>query len=415
MPALYIFEDSQVDRLYPLTLSRSPCELRVGALTLLERLQKNLHHPVSGLFVRDSLADVLHRRLKLPINPAVSTKDGILLINARWLLLDAGNEWKLPSVDSAGLASAAIVWMHLAPDLAATIDFSKLQNSLTLEKLLPTLHRRPAQVTLIERPWDLLDHQRAAILEDFADLGSANHATLLPNANLLNPENIHLAKGVKIWPGAVLDAQLGPIIVGENTEIRANAVITGPTAIGTNCLIRTAADIREDCSFGPGSRVGGEIIHSIFLGNANKQHLGFLGQTIVGEWANLGAGTTTSNLKNTYGHIKMPLNGKEEPTGKQFLGSLIADHAKLGIGTYLSTGSVIGFASHVTTPRPPRFVPSFAWLTEKGIHRADFEKIEHIAALVMKRRGSDFTQTEHELFVRIAGESTHSENYPWPD
>ena len=157
-------------------------------------------------------------------------------------------------------------------------------------------------------------------------------------------------------------------------------MVTGPVAIGPHCLIRTAADIREECAFGPNTRVGGEVGGTVFLGNANKQHHGFLGQTIVGEWVNLGAGTTTSNLKNTYGLVKMPLNGMDEPTGRQFLGSVIADHAKLGIGTYLSTGSVVGFAAHVVVPRPPRFVPSFAWLTEYGLERADFEKIEEIAA-----------------------------------
>lgn len=268
---------------------------------------------------------------------------------------------------------------------------------------------------MIDRPWDLLDHQHAAIYEDFATLGAANHATLHPGVHLLDPHNIHLATGVKIWPGAVLDAQNGPIIVGPNTEIRANAVITGPVAIGSHCIIRTGADIRENSSFGPGSRVGGEVAHSLFLGNASKQHIGFLGQTIVGEWANLGAGTTTSNLKNTYGQVRMPLNGIEEPTGKQFLGSVIADHAKLGIGTYLSTGSVVGFASHIVTPRPPRFVPSFAWLTDKGMARADFEKVEQIAAIAMARRNVEFSPADHELFVRIANESAVIENYPWPD
>ena len=421
MPPIYLFEDSQIDRLYPLTFARAAFELRVGTLTLLERLQQNIAQPLAGLFVRAGLAETLRARTDIPVNPGVSTKEGILLLNARWLFLhNAASSWKFPDPDSAGLSQSTIVWMHLSPELASEIDFSKLADPRTLEALLPRVQRlqaNPATTTLIERPWHLLDHQRTAILEDFAALGPANHATLLPGAHLLNQEHIHLAKSVKVWPGAVLDAQAGPIIVGEETEIRANAVITGPTSIGPHCLIRTGADIREDCSFGPNSRVGGEIIHSIFLGNANKQHHGFLGQSIVGEWANLGAGTTTSNLKNTYGHVRMPINGTEESSNRQFLGSIIADHAKLGIGTYLSTGSVIGFASHVTVPRPPRFVPSFAWLTDedRGITRADFEKLEQIAAIAMKRRHADFTPAHHELFVRIASEFILTENYPWPD
>jgi len=111
--------------------------------------------------------------------------------------------------------------------------------------------------------------------------------------------------------------------------------------------------------------------------------------------------------------VKLPVNGMDEPTGRQFMGSVIGDHAKLGIGTYLSTGSVVGFASHVVVPRPPRFVPSFGWLTEKGMVRADFEKLEQIATLVMGRRHVEFTPADHALFVHIASEWSLAERYEW--
>jgi UDP-N-acetylglucosamine diphosphorylase/glucosamine-1-phosphate N-acetyltransferase len=411
---VYVFEDSQVDRLFPLTYARAACELRIGALTLLERLQKNLGAPVSGLLVRSGLAEVLRQRItNIPINPALSTRGGILLVNARWLLLEAAENFHPPDPDSAGLSQSTVVWMHLTPDNAQQIDLSRLHEPRAFDRVLAQVQRLSSSATLIDHPWDLLDHQRAAILEDFTGRGRAMEATVFPGAHLLDAQNIHLGPGVKIWPGVVLDAQHGPIIIERDTEVRANAVITGPVAIGQHCLIRTGSDIREESTLGPNTRVGGEVIGSIFLGNANKQHHGFLGQSIVGEWANLGAGTTTSNLKNTYGIVRMPLNGKSESTGRLFLGSVIADHVKLGIGTYLSTGSVIGFASHVVVPRPPQFVPSFAWLTEKGLHRADFEKLEQIAATVMQRRGATFTSADHDLFVRIASEWSLAEEHQW--
>ncbi len=417
-PPIYVFEDSQVDRLFPLTYTRAACELRVGAHTLLVRLIKNIGYPVAGVLVRSPLTEIMHRRLNhVPVNPALSIKDGLILVNARWLLMGGSSPWPggIPDPDSAGLAQSSIVWLHLSPELAGKIDLSKLHLASTLESVLPQVRRVAATATLITYPWDLFDHQRAAIAEDFTHMGPANHATISPGAHLLCPENMHLAEEVKIWPGAVLDASSGPILVGHGTEIRANSVITGPVAIGSLCLIRNFADIREETVLGPHCRVGGEVNASIFLGYANKQHHGFLGQTIVGEWANLGAGTTTSNVKNTYGSVRMPLNGKDQATGRQFLGSIIADHAKLGIGTYLSTGSIVGFASHVVVPRPPRFVPSFAWLTDKGLHRADFAKLEEIAQIVMHRRHVDFTPADHELFVRIASEWSLAEDYPWPD
>ena len=112
--------------------------------------------------------------------------------------------------------------------------------------------------------------------------------------------------------------------------------------------------------------------------------------------------------------VKVPINGTEESTNRQFMGSIVADHAKMGIGTYLSTGSVVGFASHIVTPRPPRFVPSFAWLTDKGMQRAEFEKLEQIAATVMKRRNTEFTPADHELWVRIASDYAPLESFTWP-
>lgn len=421
-PPIYVFEDSQVSRLHPLTYARAACELRVGNKTLLERLQSTLAaagHSLSGVFVREGLTAVLRARHPgLAVNPSISTRDGIVLINARLLMIGSDAPWTVPFADSAGLAQSAIAWIHLGPELAEKLDVSKLQDPRTLEAILPLVQRvpaTPAMGTLISRPWDLLDHQKVAIAEDFAALGPANHAQMLPGVHLLRAEHIHLATGVKVWPGAVLDAEGGPILVGEGTEIRANAVITGPVSIGPHCLIRTGADIRENCSFGPYSRVGGEVSHSVFLGYASKQHHGFLGQTIVGEWVNLGAGTTTSNLKNTYGTVRVPLNGVEESTGKQFMGSVIADHAKLGIGTYLSTGSVVGFASHIMVSKPPRFVPSFAWVTEKSVARAEFEKMEEIASIAMNRRGKQFTPADHDLFILIAGEYALAEEYAWPE
>jgi UDP-N-acetylglucosamine diphosphorylase/glucosamine-1-phosphate N-acetyltransferase len=414
-PPLYIFEDSQSDRLHPLTFSRPASDLRIGALTLGQRLERNLHRPLAGLFVRPGLAAAAAARNPgLPINPALSPAEGLLLVNARWLLLAAQGHFETPPPDTAGLAQSTIVWIHLSPALAAKLDPARLHEPRTLEALLPQVRRIASAATLIDHPWQLLDHQRAAIQEDFALRGPANDATCYPNVHLLAPENIHLAKNVRLWPGVVLDAQGGPILIDSGTDIRANAVITGPCYIGPHCLVRTGADIREDCAFGPASRIGGELSNCLFLGNANKQHHGFLGNSIIGEWANLGAGATTSNLKNTYGEIRMPINGIDTPTGRRFLGALIADHVKIGIGAYLSTGSVVGFASHITAPRPPRFVPSFAWVTDRGIARADFEKLESVAATVMQRRGAQFTPADHDLWVRIASEFSQAERFPWP-
>ena len=417
MTPLFVFEDSQFDGLFPLTYPRCAAELRCGGLTLLERMQRALGRPINGLLVREGLGEVTRKRVSVPVNPGFSAKEGVILINARWLMLAAHTPWSDAGTDTAGLSADSIVWMHLSPELAAKVDLSKLYETRTLDDLLPQIQHKSEKAVLIHRPWDLLEYNRAAILEDFKALGKANDGQALAGAasvHMLAAENIHIAAGVKLYPGVVLDAQAGPIIIDAGAEIRANAVITGPTYVGQKVLIRTLAEIREDNSIGPGCRVGGEIIGTIFQGNGNKQHHGFLGQSPIGEWANLGAGTTTSNLKNTYGIIRMPLNGVEESTGRQFLGSVVGDHAKIGIGAYLSTGSLSGFASHVVVSRPPKFVPSFAWVTATGIERINFEKVEELAQTVMHRRGVEWTPADHDLFVRIASDSSLTEKYTWP-
>ena len=126
-----------------------------------------------------------------------------------------------------------------------------------------------------------------------------------------------------------------------------------------------------------------------------------MGQSVIGEWVNLGAGTITSNLKNTYGNIRVPINGIEQDSGLQFQGSIIGDHAKIGIGTCLTTGSVIGFSSHITVPRPPKFIPSFAWVTDKGIAPMDFDKAVKIAKTAMQRRSVEWTAADNNVFTRI--------------
>lgn len=417
---IYLFEDTHVEHLYPLTLCRSPLQLLCGAQTILERIKRSVGRPIAGILARDGIAEVLKTRLPGEhINPPVSTREGVILINARALLFDTFDE---PLPDSAGLSAAAIVWIHLSPERAGQLDWQHILEPRTLEAVLPFMSRHAAKSPLINRPWDLLEYQKNAFEKDFRLFGPAPMDTqckpLVKGSvwQVGEIDHIHIAADVKLHPGVVIDASAGPVIIEAGSEIRPHAVITGPCYIGPHCIVRDSADVRQLVSLGQHTRVGGEVIHSIFLGYGNKQHYGFVGQSIFGEWTNLGAGATTSNLKNTYGTVRMPLNGVEEDSGRQFLGSVIADHAKIGIGTFLSTGSVIGFSSHVTSPRPAKFIPSFAWVDGDGkgkISRIEFEKVVQIAKIMMNRRGMNFTQADHDLFVRIASDWSQREKFDW--
>ena len=398
MTPIYILEDGHIEELYPLTYTRPAFLLRCGASTLLDRMCRNLPRPPEGVLVRDTLAAKVRQEIRLPVNPKIDSGRGAIFINARWIMTDP-----LPETppDAAELARGDFTWVRVSGARLGELDLRRLVRSKAIDEIMPSLRCSLSNALIVRHPWELVLNQRRLLLDDFAQRGRARLSEPMPGAHLLNPDNIYIGPEVKIFPGVVLDATNGPIIIERGSEIRPNAVITGPACVGAGCIVRTGADIREDTTLGPNCRVGGEVSSSIFLGNSNKQHEGFVGQSVIGEWVNLGAGTITSNLKNTYGNVRMPVNGIEQDTGLQFQGSIIGDHAKIGIGTCLTTGTVIGFSSHVIAARPPKFVPSFGWVTDKGISPLDFDKAIKIAKTAMQRRSVEWTAADDEVFGRI--------------
>jgi UDP-N-acetylglucosamine diphosphorylase/glucosamine-1-phosphate N-acetyltransferase len=221
--------------------------------------------------------------------------------------------------------------------------------------------------------------------------------------HLINGEDILLQDGAKLSPGCVLDASKGPIMIGKGASIGANAVVQGPCYIGQYSQIAPVALIRPGTSIGPVCKVGGEVSNSLIFGCSNKAHEGFLGDSYVGKWVNLGAGTTTSNLKNTYGEIDMQIGGRKVPTGRRFLGSIIGDHTKTAIGTRLTTGSYIGFNCMIASAAiAPKFVPSFSFVTDKGAERFEVDKAIDVAKHVFARRNRQWTQIEENLMRHIS-------------
>lgn len=209
----------------------------------------------------------------------------------------------------------------------------------------------------IEHLWDLIVNLKEDLEEDLRGIGARVKGEIHPSVVFYNKENILIEEGAEIEAGAVLDARLGPIFVGKGTIVRALASLRGPLSIG------------------PGCRVGGEVVASIIHGNSNKGHYGFLGHSYVGEWVNLGAGTTNSNLKNNYGNVKVWVNGKEIDSGQRFLGCFIGDFVKTGIGTLINTGTVIGLGANVLGGQvTPKYIPNFQWSEKEKYRLADFIK-----------------------------------------
>ena len=178
----------------------------------------------------------------------------------------------------------------------------------------------------------------------------------------MNRSDVHIGRGSRIQPGTVLDAESGPIFVGRNVKIFPQATIIGPASIGDGSVVKAGAQIHGSTSIGPVCKVGGEIEHSVIHGFSNKQHHGFLGHSYVGAWVNMGAGTTTSDLKSNYGSVRVSLGGEPVETGQQFVGLIFGDHSKTAINSMFNAGTVVGVSSNIFGDGfPPKYVPSFSW------------------------------------------------------
>jgi UDP-N-acetylglucosamine diphosphorylase/glucosamine-1-phosphate N-acetyltransferase len=279
----------------------------------------------------------------------------------------------------------------------------------TFEQVIENIQFDILPVTTIDTEsihyqWDAMMLAPKAIAESFGFFSKQLKETLPGHVFALNVDRILTGRNCEFAPGIVLDASKGPIIIESDVQIMAHSFVQGPCHIGKGSIIKAGAQIYSGTVLGPVCKIGGEVEQSIFHGYANKQHQGFVGHSYVGEWVNLGALTTTSDLKNTYGEIDVLLRGKKVQTGLRFLGALIGDHTKTAIGTCLSTGTVIGIHSsiHDIGEFPPKEISSFCWGTKElsnsnnGIY--ELEKALAIAEIVMNRRGKLITSAQKQLF-----------------
>lgn len=408
---LALFEDAGVRRLLPLTWLRAPFELVCGRDTLLDKMRTHVGQGVCRLFLRDLMRPVVEARVR-PGVPEPSQE--CCLLNARALVT---GPLRMPPPGVAWTLNGELIATVLSgPELLSLPD-DLFHDEARLAEWLAGLviEAPPAEIRLIQYPWELV-HANARELLRLGAGPSAHEGFVHPGAHLLHPEQIHIAAGAVIKPGVVLDAEKGPIWIERDAQIQPNAVIEGPCSIGRGTIIRPGAAIREGVTIGPYCKVGGEVEGSVLVGYSNKQHDGFLGHSYLGQWVNLGASTVTSDLKNTYGSIRVGINGVGVESGQMFIGSIIGDHAKTGIGTILPTGCVIGAAANVFTQRGvPRFVPSFAWLTDAGMTHYEVEKALRIARIVMGRRNVTMSEAEAQLFARVAAEALNVESAGWQE
>jgi UDP-N-acetylglucosamine diphosphorylase/glucosamine-1-phosphate N-acetyltransferase len=260
----------------------------------------------------------------------------------------------------------------------------------------------------VEHTWDIFSKNGAAIREDFEFLTEDRKSQPIPKSvNVIAPENIFIEEGAKL-EFVTLNASLGPIFIGKNSEIMEGAVIRGPFALCENAQVKMGAKVYGATTVGPHSRIGGEVKNAVLFANSNKGHEGYLGDSVLGEWCNIGADSNNSNLKNNYEEVKIWSYETEgfAKTGLQFCGLMMGDHSKCGINTMFNTGTVVGVSANIFGSGFPRnFVPSFSWGGASGFTTYVTKKAFETARIVMARRNVEFDEREAAILEHIFEES----------
>jgi UDP-N-acetylglucosamine diphosphorylase/glucosamine-1-phosphate N-acetyltransferase len=392
---LFFYDDAVARAFEPFALTRPTCELRAGALLLRERWERALGVRASGFVSSAHLAD-------FDEPSGVSAAKGPLLAGS--VLASSRCAVGLTPID------AADVWTCdgrvAAVKLGRALDVEELANGkMTLEKVAQGgkgAKRRTVEIEgrWIEHIWDFIGMLSPMLTDDITTLavGAGRKGHVL--GMIGGPDSVFAEDGATVEPQVFFDTTAGPVLIRRGATVQAFTRIAGPCVIGQESLV--GGDKISGSSIGDTCKVHGEVSATIFLGHANKGHDGFVGHSYLGRWVNLGAGTTTSNLKNTYGSVAFWTPDGERDTGLQFLGTFLGDHAKTGIGTQLTTGTVIGAGANIYgSGMPPKVIPPFAWGDEPPYSTYRLDKFIEVAARMMKRRHVELSPRQMKLLAAV--------------
>ncbi|MFH1747279.1 MAG: putative sugar nucleotidyl transferase [Planctomycetota bacterium] len=394
---LVIFEDNRFDNFLPLTWLRGVFELKCGATTLADKIVRLVGQPVDGLLVRDYLTSTLSRRWEgVAINDLSGCAgEAVLFVNARI----CGSQWQIPARPGAQWQGEQLAAWRTTADVSGICDYAGLADAARQAE------KSAFTGKWFEYIWDVMLSNPEELVTDFDLAGKRGiEGEFHESAVVHGPQDrLYIAPGAEIHPFVCIDTRAGPVTIEADCEVHPYTRIEGPCYVGPRSML-LRANLREGCSIGPMCRVGGEIEESIIHGYSNKYHDGFLGHAYVGEWVNLGALTTNSDLKNDYGGVSVMMNGKMLDTGSTKVGSFIGDHVKTSIGTLLNTGSVVGtMAILLANGAPlPKYIPPFTWFLNsmigKGFGLTPLIKTTRIA---MSRRKVDMTAEDEQLLRHV--------------
>lgn len=381
-----LFDGPSRNNLLPFTFTRPVADIRVGILTIREKWEFYLKTTTTTV-TEDYLSDKY---------PMVEMDENVM-VNASYLpnleLVEMIRDLKA----NQAIFKDEDVIAFFTKEAQDDIDFQDYEAIEFAEDIIK-----------IENTWDIFSKNGEAIQEDFTLITKEKTSQSIPASNnIIAPQNIFIEEGAKL-EFTTLNASKGPIYIGKNAEIMEGAIIRGPLALCENAVVKLGAKIYGPTTVGLSSKVGGEINNSVIFDNSNKGHDGFLGNSVVGEWCNLGADTNNSNLKNNYAEVRLWDYQTEgfAKTGLQFCGLMMGDHSKCGINTMFNTGTVIGVSANIFGSGFPRnFVPSFSWGGNSGFTTYLTKKAFEVAGVVMARRKIEFSDQDKAILEHVFEET----------
>ncbi len=367
-----LFDPSEIRvSLLPFTYTRPVAEIRVGILKISEKWQ---HYGFQTGFITEDYLSAKYGSI-----------DSTLKVNGALCPTEALGE-AIKQLKPGEQLKAGEVLLAAYEGATHTVSFE-------------------GAVTLVENPWDIFALNKVQIEADFPMVTQGRTSLKItdPYTVVYGQENVFVDEGASIR-AAIINAESGPVYIGKNAQVHEGSMIKGAFALCEGSHVNMGAKIKGDTTVGPYSKVGGEVSNSVIFGFSNKGHDGFLGNSVIGEWCNLGADTNTSNLKNNYAPVKLWNYGKGgfANTGLQFCGLMMGDHAKCGINTMFNTGTVVGVGANIFGSGFPRnFVPSFSWGGASGFITFQLRKFYEVATAVMKRRSLEFDDKEKAIIDAV--------------
>lgn len=384
-----LFDDNRIN-LLPLTFTRPVAGIRIGILTIQEKWEKLLG-------VKVSFRTEEYLSAKFPAEFTID-EDNVWVNGSVCPNEKLVEEIKKLGVNQALFAGDTLLALNTGDIREVSLDKDDRFGSL-FEK-----YESHASALSVVNLWDIFSKNGEQLQADY-DLitkGRISHAISKTN-QVMNIENIFVEEGAKV-ECAILNASTGPIYIGKDAEIMEGSIVRGPFSLGEHSALKLGAKIYGPTTIGPHSKVGGEVNNSVIFGYSNKAHDGFLGNSVIGEWCNLGADSNNSNLKNNYAEVKLWHYGQGRfvGTGLTFCGLIMGDHSKCGINTMFNTGTVVGVSANIFGAGFPRnIIPDFSWGGAAGFTTYKLKEAFETAELVYQRRGMAFDDTEKNILTKV--------------